>query len=385
MSIFLTCILWIFLCQSLFWLIQKNQSLQLSKSVEVQFRDELKTSNFLYLSRIVSDLTNNNSLKCATLDLLENNYYRQIINLSFSNDCQNSMNIYLGLDGENIEQKLTALNGDIYYFKYRSVNSELFYFSIWLFRFFGILLILLVALMLRIQAESERKISIARIDLARQVSHDIRSPLSALNLSLNFLQNLDEEQRALIENSISRINQISNELLINSKFEDKVIPLVKFDSEVNVIEILLNIVKEKKVEYSSFQEFNLILDIKSDNKIKIAIEAVVFQRIISNFINNSFESLTAGSGDVIVSLRDYADTAEVTIADSGCGIPDNILCQFGSNYVTSKDNGNGLGVYHAKREIEKFNGKMSITSKVGIGTMVKIILPKINSHDSNPT
>src|SRR5262249_13643075 len=57
----------------------------------------------------------------------------------------------------------------------------------------------------------------ATMEIAAQVSHDIRSPLSALNMIMGTLQSLPEEKRLIIRNATQRINDISNQLLQKAK------------------------------------------------------------------------------------------------------------------------------------------------------------------------
>ena len=60
----------------------------------------------------------------------------------------------------------------------------------------------------------------ATINIARQVAHDIRSPLSALNIVASTLHDVPESKRKLIGNAISRINQIANDLLAKGQVAD---------------------------------------------------------------------------------------------------------------------------------------------------------------------
>ena len=73
----------------------------------------------------------------------------------------------------------------------------------------------------------------------------------------------------------------------------------------------------------------------------------------------------------------------ISIKDDGKGTPRNILEKLGQQRVTQgKDgslSGSGLGVYHARKNIDRFGGQFQISSEEGLGTEVNLILPKANT------
>lgn len=101
-----------------------------------------------------------------------------------------------------------------------------------------------------------------------------------------------------------------------------------------------------------------------------------FKRILSNLINNSIEAIHS-SGKVIVCLSSDSRMVEICIQDDGCGIPQDMLPSILEHgFSFNKKNGAGLGLAHAKQQIQQIKGEISLQSTINMGTKVTIKLPK---------
>jgi hypothetical protein len=84
-----------------------------------------------------------------------------------------------------------------------------------------------------------------------------------------------------------------------------------------------------------------------------------------------------GVGDVVVSLSQNDHSAIITVKDNGKGIPADVIGKLGCLGVTyGKQNGHGLGLFHAKATLENWGGRLEIQSEVGRGTVVLMHIPK---------
>lgn len=222
-------------------------------------------------------------------------------------------------------------------------------------------------------------------DIAKQVAHDIRSPLSALSMVIGTLGNLPEEKRLLIRNAVQRINDIANNLLLQDKKRMKVEKSLQegisgSPHSIELVSPLLDtIVSEKRIQFRNKIHIEIEADISMGYGLFVNIDSVEFKRIISNLINNSVEALP-NKGKVIVSLRGDLNWVSVIVSDNGKGIPKEVLAKLGVKGVThGKDgthSGSGLGIYHAKSTIESFGGEFQIQSTVDTGTSITIKLPR---------
>ncbi|MFZ4404190.1 MAG: sensor histidine kinase, partial [Pseudobdellovibrionaceae bacterium] len=229
--------------------------------------------------------------------------------------------------------------------------------------------------------------------LAKQVSHDIRSPLTALNMVVSLLKNTPEEMRLLMKNATQRINDIANTLLEKSQATaaptvangpDPVPVHSKLKSTL-IAPLIDSLVSEKRMEYRT----SSMVDIEADSNKSYGgfakIDPVEFKRVLSNLINNSVEAFDASEGKIIVALRKYAQNIEVIVSDNGKGIPAHILQKIGEKgFSFGKENsssGSGLGVHHAKHTIESFGGTFSILSQQNQGTQIRMSLPLVEPPD----
>ena len=71
-----------------------------------------------------------------------------------------------------------------------------------------------------------------------------------------------------------------------------------------------------------------------------------------------------------------SDSVEITISDTGVGIPADVIEKIFDPFFTTKDSGTGLGLAVVHRIIEGHKGKIEVNSKEGEGTSFKITLPK---------
>jgi signal transduction histidine kinase len=244
--------------------------------------------------------------------------------------------------------------------------------------------------------EDQVKINIMG-NLTKQVAHDIRSPLSALNMVMATLRDLPEEKRLLMKNSVQRINDIANDLLSKSKisqqerakFEIRNVPLSEdnsTNSSGHLLSILVDsIVSEKRIQYREKINVRVEADLSSAFGIFVNLNAPDLSRVISNLINNSIEAFDQNTGVVTVSVKSDQNFAIISVKDNGKGIPPNILPSLGAEgFSYGKDgpsSGSGLGIYHAKKTVAAWGGKLEIQSEVGKGTSIDILIPKSKTPD----
>jgi two-component system sporulation sensor kinase A len=103
------------------------------------------------------------------------------------------------------------------------------------------------------------------------------------------------------------------------------------------------------------------------------------ERVFINLINNSIESMDKNGGELAILVKENPNNAqevEISIADSGPGIPKEILDRIFEPYVTGKKTGTGLGLAIIKKIIDSHQGKIAIESFTS-GTIFRIFLIKV--------
>jgi signal transduction histidine kinase len=373
---------WIIICQVVFYILQDHQGLDLTKAIQVQFRSDLIGSNFEYLARSVADLESLGAIKCPLVSQVSPNS-KVLLNLSFRGDCIEHPWM---LSGGRFEAMMTAVNGDRYQMQFSTKNGPGFAIGIWAMRISGLLLMFSFSALQRFRIKQEAKIADVRLQsaeqlslLATQLSHDIRSPLSALNMIVSSLSAIPEEQAAVLRNASRRINEIANELLHKSSqtsFPEAFTP-VSDGRLIDLPTVLKTIITEKRAELA-----NSGIEIRSDltqaENCKVRFSESDLSRSLSNLINNSVEALN-GRGEVVVSVRKYPDQVAIVVSDTGVGIPKEVLERIGERGFSfgkaGTGSGSGLGVWYTRKALIKAGGKLTVQSEVGQGTIVTLHLP----------
>jgi len=235
--------------------------------------------------------------------------------------------------------------------------------------------------------------AIAFNKVASQVAHDIRSPLSALEMISSQLSELPEEKRVIIRNSIHRIRDIANSLIGRKK--DRIIQMgsstissrastaIIVGDSINLETALLSsvmdsIVTEKRIQYRDRLGVEIVFDqTRASYGLFAKINITEFKRAISNLVDNAVEAFVK-RGKVEIILRPEVDTRQVIIeiADNGKGMPQGLLDKVGVRGITvGKIGGSGLGLAHAKETFKQFKGDLAVRSKEGIGTTITLNLP----------
>lgn len=216
-------------------------------------------------------------------------------------------------------------------------------------------------------------------EVAQQFAHDIRSPLCALSLAVSSASSLPEEQRRLIQSAIVRINDIANNL------DDKkgVVSPNRHECLPNqpqyVLSMLREVLLQKRTEFSV--EPGITITENSLCQITRAFAEVdpsAFKTIVSNIINNAREALGLTGRIEVATDVSNSNFLKIIISDNGNGIaPEAIPHLMERGYSSGKKNGSGLGLYHAREHLKKWQGTLDVQSSVGTGTRVTIGVPVV--------
>lgn len=270
------------------------------------------------------------------------------------------------------------------------------FFKYWMFS--AVLILIIGNIVLQkinrknIAAEEAKRINAIaneKMLLAQQVSHDIRSPLAALNMVIGTLGGIPEDKRILIRNAAQRINDISNDLLETSKktgsyssqeTQETRVPQLTNEFIPALVDTL---VSEKRMQFREHIGIEIEIDLKNSFGAFAMVNREEIKRIISNLINNSVEAFENFNGRIGVCVCKFTENEKafvaISVVDNGKGIPDLVLQRIGQYGNThgkeGGQSGTGLGIFHAKKAIENLGGQFCIKSREGNGTTVTIVLP----------
>ncbi|MGH2642845.1 MAG: sensor histidine kinase [Chitinophagaceae bacterium] len=211
------------------------------------------------------------------------------------------------------------------------------------------------------------------------VTHELKSPIAIIQLNLETLQKhtLEEDQRKkLYENNlseISRLNQLCNNMLLASQFDNRQYHLVK--EEINLSELMKEIVKE-----SVSRMHHHIISSDIADGIIITADKFMLEIAVNNLLVNAAKYAPRQSL-IHIGLLSVAHSAKIRIADEGEGIPprerDRIFSRFYriGNENTRKAKGTGLGLFLTKKIIEQHKGSIAVMDNTPKGSIFEIALP----------
>ena len=204
------------------------------------------------------------------------------------------------------------------------------------------------------------------------ISHQLKTPLAALNIYNGLLQDGDMELSAvkefadLSEQELDRIETLVQNLLKITRLDAGAIVLEK--TAENVADMMRDI--ELHFAYRARQEKKEIILSGSDH-LSLFCDRDWLNEAIDNIVKNAFDHTESGA-TIRVAWKELPSGVQIVIKDNGCGIhPEDIHHIFKRFYRSrfSKDKqGIGLGLPLAKAIVEAHNGTIEVDSELGIGT-----------------
>lgn len=229
---------------------------------------------------------------------------------------------------------------------------------------------------LNAHAENEGSAKKFLKDIISDISHQLKTPLAALNIYNGIIQ---EEARELptikeftdlSEQELDRIETLVQSLLKITKFDAGTIVLEKRTEDLS--EMMDNI--RQHFFYRAKQE-EKILSLSGDNTVTFICDRNWLIEAVSNIVKNAFDHTVKGN-TISVEWKQFASMLQIIIKDNGCGIhPEDLHHIFKKFYRSrfSKDTqGIGIGLPLAKSIIEAHNGIIEVDSELGMGTVFTI-------------
>ena len=195
------------------------------------------------------------------------------------------------------------------------------------------------------------------------IAHEIRNPLTNIQLSVEMLQSIIEDDKLkifldIIRRSTTRINDLIVELL---KYNQEEVKSEKC-SVHQLLDEILELVKDRldlkniSVRKNYEQDCELVLN---RSEIKIA---------LTNIIINAIEAMTTGKGRLKLATKSGKNKYGVLIQDNGCGISKERLKKIFKPYFTTKPTGLGVGLTAADNIFRSNDVRIKVDSKEGRGT-----------------
>ncbi len=236
----------------------------------------------------------------------------------------------------------------------------------------------------KILAMTEREV--AWREMAKQVAHEIKNPLTPMKLSIQHLQYASgrdpERLSELIERTSSTlIEQIDNLSRIASEFST----FAKMPEAMNEKVNLNDLVSSGHELFRNRDDMDIALVVPID-EIYVYADRNYLMRVLTNLVKNSIQAIPMERrGEIKIKLYQRADQAIIEVADNGCGIPEEVREKVFKPNFTSKNSGTGLGLAICNNIVESFHGRIYFETEVDEGTSFIVELPRMrSSEDQKP-
>lgn len=230
-------------------------------------------------------------------------------------------------------------------------------------------------------AKTER--DLAWREMAKQVAHEIKNPLTPMKLSIQYLEKAigsqPERAATLIEKvSATLIEQIDNLAQIANEFSN----FAKMPQAKNERIILNEIVETVHDLFRKREDMDILLEEPITDLIIFA-DHNHLVRILNNILKNSIQAIPdQRKGLIKIRLWAESKNAIISIQDNGKGIPDEMKDKVFTPNFTTKSSGTGLGLAISANMIESFNGKIWFDSTEGMGTTFYVEIPLMHINEN---
>lgn len=217
-------------------------------------------------------------------------------------------------------------------------------------------------------------------EMARQVAHEIKNPLTPMKLGIQYLMRAYRDNDPRFH---ERFNKISNSFIdqidslstIATEFSHFAkLPETK-SSKINLTEKILKVINL----YSNTPNTNITLTNNTgDASIFIMADRDQLIRTFNNLFKNAIEAKSMHKKHIIKVILDYADnnSIRIQVQDNGVGIPEDVMPMIFKPNFTTKSSGTGLGLAFVKQTITGLGGEISFITENNVGTNFIISIPR---------
>ncbi|GAA4464169.1 HAMP domain-containing sensor histidine kinase [Nemorincola caseinilytica] len=224
-------------------------------------------------------------------------------------------------------------------------------------------------------AQSERET--AWREMARQVAHEIKNPLTPMKLNIQYLQQAVRNDAPNLKELLQRVSasiieQIDNLSYIASEFSNFAKMPEARPEELDLGDLLQLAVGL----YRNDGQAEVELSIPSE-KVFVHSDHSQVLRMLTNLLENAKQAIPEDrQGKIVVTLNTDDSKVTISVADNGRGISADVAARIFQPYFTTRSSGTGLGLAMTKKMIEFWKGAIWFESEEGQGTTFYLMLPR---------
>ena len=220
-------------------------------------------------------------------------------------------------------------------------------------------------------------------EMARQVAHEIKNPLTPIQLNAEHLRRVHADRGeplgpVVMECVNTILGQVKLLRQIASEFSSFASSPTAKPASVNVADMLREIVDP----YRAGLQERIHFDVELPSTLPpVYVDRTLVARSFTNIVENALHAMP-GTGTLTVVARADDHLVRVRIADTGVGMDPEALARAFEPYFSTKATGTGLGLPIAKRNVELSGGTITVLSERDKGTAVDVALPVVESEET---
>jgi len=213
-------------------------------------------------------------------------------------------------------------------------------------------------------------------EMARQVAHDIKNPLTPIQLSAEHLRRVHRDRGeplspvldSCVESILTQVRLLRQ---IASEFSSFGSSPTARPAPTPLADLVHDVVEPYRLGLDGRVRIEAVID---PTLPPVLVDRLLVARAVTNIIENALHAMPSG-GTLRIGARPDNGFVAITLADTGVGMDDEATSRIFEPYFSTKAAGTGLGLSIARRNIELNGGSIAVTSQKGIGTTVTIRLP----------
>lgn len=213
-------------------------------------------------------------------------------------------------------------------------------------------------------------------EMARQVAHEIKNPLTPMKLNLQYLQMaIDTNAPGVKQISINMAKTLLQQIEHLSKIASDFSQFANIGQSNNEIFNLVTVLQHVVSLFSGGENVN-IATIFEDDKLSIDADRTQINRLFTNLLQNAIQAIPEDrQPQIIIKATREDDMAVVSIQDNGTGIPAMMRSKIFTPNFTTKSSGTGLGLAMCKGIVEQTHGNIWFETSESRGTIFYVELP----------
>lgn len=226
-------------------------------------------------------------------------------------------------------------------------------------------------------AQSERES--AWREMAKQVAHEIKNPLTPMKLSVQHLQRVFDPNDPKAKERIERVtNSLIEQIDALTHIANEFSNFAKLPQPVMAEIDLIDLTKAVVALFDNDEDVAVKLELNASEAIFVNADKEMILRVLNNLVSNGIQAVALNvKPAIVISIESNSENCYVRISDNGSGIPKEQIQTIFEPYFTTKSTGTGLGLAMVKQIIENHGGSIEIEKTSELGTTVLFILPKL--------